>query len=37
VPAGRYSVVAWNEGMTSPAKPVTVPEGAIAELDFALR
>jgi plastocyanin len=37
VPPGSYSVVAWNEGRASEPKAVTVPDGAAAELDFALR
>jgi plastocyanin len=37
VPAGNYSVVAWNEGLASEPKPVVVPEGGTSELDFALR
>jgi plastocyanin len=37
VPAGTYNVVAWNEGVASDPKPVTVGGGAIAELDFMLR
>jgi plastocyanin len=37
VPAGTYNVVAWNEGMTSDPRAVTVGAGAITELDFALR
>jgi plastocyanin len=37
VPAGTYNVVAWNEGVTSDPKPVTVGAAAIAELDFTLR
>jgi len=37
VPPGSYGVIAWNEGNPSDAKPVTVPDGAAAELDFALR
>jgi plastocyanin len=37
VPAGTYGVVAWNEGLSSEAKPVIVPEGGVAELDFTLR
>jgi hypothetical protein len=37
VPPGTYNVVAWNEGVTSDPKPVTVGTGAIAELDFTLR
>jgi plastocyanin len=37
VPPGTYSVVAWNEGTFSEPKTVTVPDGANAELDFAVR
>jgi plastocyanin len=37
VPPGTYGVIAWNEGLSSEAKPVTVPEGGVAELDFTLR
>jgi plastocyanin len=37
IPAGTYNVVAWNEGMASEPRAVTVAGGAIAELDFALR
>ena len=37
VPPGSYGVIAWNEGNPSDAKPVTVPDGGAAELDFALR
>ncbi len=37
VPAGTYNVVAWNEGMASDPRAVTVGAGAIAELDFTLR
>jgi plastocyanin len=37
VPPGSYGVIAWNEGLSSETKPVTVPEGGIAELDFTLR
>jgi plastocyanin len=37
VPAGTYNVVAWNEGVTSDPKPLTVGAAAIAELDFTLR
>ncbi len=37
VPPGTYSVIAWNEGTSSQPKPVTVPEGGVAELDFTLR
>jgi plastocyanin len=37
VPPGSYSVVAWNEGNASDPRPVTVPDGGAAELDFTLR
>jgi plastocyanin len=37
VPPGTYGVIAWNEGISSETKPVTVPDGGIAELDFTLR
>ena len=37
VPAGTYSVIAWNEGTSSESRPVTVPEGGVAELDFTVR
>jgi plastocyanin len=37
VPPGTYNVIAWNEGDSSPASPVTVPDGGTAELDFAIR
>ena len=37
IPAGTYNVVAWNEGVTSDPRPVTVGAGTIAELDFTLR
>ena len=37
VPPGTYSVVAWNEGTPSDPRPVTVPDGGAAELDFTLR
>src|SRR5581483_11420404 len=37
VPPGTYNVIAWNEGRTSEPKPVTVPEGGTAELDFAIK
>jgi hypothetical protein len=37
VPPGSYSVVAWNEGIASDPKPVTVPDGGATELDFTLR
>src|SRR5215468_4012896 len=34
VPSGTYNVVAWNEGVSSEALPVVVPDGGAAELDF---
>ena len=37
VPPGSYSVIAWNEGASSEARPVTVPDGGVAELDFTIR
>jgi len=37
VPPGTYGVIAWNEGVSSDAQTVTVPDGAAAELDFTLR
>ena len=37
VPPGTYSVVAWNEGLSSESRPVTVLDGGAAELDFTLR
>ncbi len=37
VPPGTYSVVAWNEGVSSEPMPVTVPTGGASELDFTLR
>jgi plastocyanin len=37
VPPGPYGVIAWNEGVSSDTRQVTVPDGAAAELDFTLR
>jgi plastocyanin len=37
VPPGTYGVIAWNEGTSSDARPVTIPDGGVAELDFTLR
>ena len=37
VPPGTYNVVAWNEGLASEPRAVTVPDGAATELDFSLR
>lgn len=37
VPPGTYNVIAWNEGLASDPRRVTVPDGGITELDFVLR
>jgi plastocyanin len=37
VPPGSYNVIAWNEGLSSEPRGVTVPDGGTTELDFALR
>ena len=37
VPPGTYNVIAWNEGLASEPKSVTIPAGGLAELDFAVR
>jgi plastocyanin len=37
VPPGTYNLIAWNEGVSSEPRPVTVPDGAEAELDFTFR
>ncbi len=37
VPPGTYNLVAWNEGVQSEPRAVTVPEGGVAEEDFVLR
>ena len=37
VPPGGYSVIAWNEGLSSEPKSVQVPDGGTTELDFRLR
>jgi hypothetical protein len=37
VPPGVYNVIAWNEGVASEPKPVSVPDGVVTELDFQLR
>jgi plastocyanin len=37
VPAGTYNVIAWNEGIASDPKPVTIVAGGVAELDVAVR
>ena len=37
VPPGTYNVIAWNEGVSSDPKAVTVPDGGATEFDFVLR
>ncbi len=38
IPAGRYTLVAWNEGAIRESRPVVIPEdGGAVEADFALR
>jgi plastocyanin len=37
VPPGSYGVIAWNEGTSSEARPITVADGGVTELDFTLR
>jgi plastocyanin len=37
VPPGTYNVIAWNEGTSTDPKPITVPDGGAAELDFTVR
>jgi len=37
IPPGSYNVIAWNEGVSSEARPIVVPDGGVAELDFTLR
>ena len=37
VPPGTYNVIAWNEGVSSEARPIVVPDGGVAEIDFTLR
>jgi hypothetical protein len=38
VPAGSYTVVAWNDGQPRQSRPVRVPEGGGAvELDFVVQ
>src|SRR5215470_3182645 len=37
IPSGTYNVIAWNEGVQSEARAITVPDGGIAEEDFVLR
>lgn len=37
IPPGTYTLVAWNEGVTSESQVVTVADGEPAEIDFVLR
>jgi len=37
VPAGSYTVSAWNDGEVRETRPVRVPEGGAVELDFVVR
>jgi plastocyanin len=37
IPPGTYNLIAWNEGVSSEARPVIVPDGGVGELDFTLR
>ena len=37
IPPGTYNVIAWNEGVLSEPRAVTVPDGGVAEEDFVLR
>lgn len=38
VPAGAYTVAAWNDGQVRQSRPVRVPEGGgVVELDFVLQ
>jgi plastocyanin len=37
IPPGNYNVIAWNEGLASDPKPVTVADGGSTEVNFALR
>ena len=37
VPPGTYTVVAWNEGVTSESRTVVVGDGSVAETDFSLK
>jgi plastocyanin len=34
IPPGTYTVIAWSDRTSLEAKAVTVPEGAVAQLDF---
>jgi hypothetical protein len=37
VPAGQYTVVAWNDGQPRQSRSVRVAEGAAVELDFLVQ
>jgi hypothetical protein len=37
VPSGTYTLVAWNEGVTTETRTITVTDGAQADADFTLR
>lgn len=37
VPPGTYTLVAWNEGVTTDSRPVTVGDAGATEADFLLR
>jgi carboxypeptidase family protein len=37
VPAGSYSLVAWNEGQERETRQVAVPQGGAVEADFTLK
>ena len=37
VPTGTYNLIAWNEGVSSDPRAVTVTDAGVSELDFTLR
>jgi plastocyanin len=37
VPPGTYTLVAWNEGVTSESRSIVVSDGGATEADFSLR
>jgi len=37
VPPGTYTLVAWNEGVTSESRQVVVSDAGLTETDFSLR
>lgn len=37
IPPGTYTVVAWNEGVASEPRAVSIADGGLTELDFSLR